>query len=626
MANGIRGKARGPWIGNPSPQESTGNWLSEQLRGATETAATLGTGAAAMLAGMPYGLYKGLTSGQFMEGKAADIATKELEEFIKRNTYGPRSEAGQEQLARLGIALDPLKAPAYIPGVGPLASVPRGTIPAAGEMAKPALARAARAVGVSEQALSDVPPASFAVRPEGTRLAIRTEGTPDWVGGFIGDGVDQARFLLRNRVHSEDRAKLMEDFWTRKATNYFSRQFGTESDPVYRGIREQTIQSPVLTKDFPNYVLDQLSVGKTRVNPETGQTQFFPKYPAASDAMRQKYDELTNISGAVLERDPKRVMDLDFTYLKSPRGERATEALRDVEIDRMIAQGTSASQALPNIDFVTRSLKDPSVIVGPSIAKSLLKDYETATGTRIGDPEFRGVPQPEALPQNLRMAAEKGEVVYGTPGPSSPLNKLFDVRAINEYLADIPERELRNIRFEDAVKGGAKVSSQRMARETLEADIKAGKRVSDRFFSEGVSAPLLQFNEGPLAGFAWKRIENAEATVPEGAYVGHSVGGYAKGGGYGPEKHKMFNEGKMQVFTLRDNRNRPVNTIEVRMEDRGPVVTQIKGNGRATGNTAPENYDQAVLQFLQDYLKPVRINESKTYLTPVLEAYQRALE
>ena len=301
------------------------------------------------------------------------------------------------------------------------------------------------------------------------------------------------------------------------------------------------------------------------------------------------------------------------------------ENLRNQEIDRMIAQGTPVSQADPNLEFLTRSVKVPEQVIGPYNAKSVLADYEAATGTRLGDPNFQGVPQPDALPQNLRTAFEKGEIIYGTSGPNAPIRQLFDARSINEFLASIPERELKNIRFEDAVKGGAKISAKRLERETLAADIRAGKRVPDKYFSEGVSSPLLQFNEGPLQGFAWKRIEKADATVPEGAYVGHSVGGYAQGGAYGPEKHKQFNEGKMRVYTLRDNRNRPVNTIEVRMDETGPIVTQIKGNGRATGNTAPEKYDQGVLQFLQDYLKPVRINESDNYLTPILQSYKEAL-
>jgi hypothetical protein len=62
------------------------------------------------------------------------------------------------------------------------------------------------------------------------------------------------------------------------------------------------------------------------------------------------------------------------------------------------------------------------------------------------------------------------------------------------------------------------------------------------------------------------------------------------------------------------------------MENTGPVVTQIKGNGRATGNTAPEKYDQGVLSFLQNYLKPISIAESDTYLTPLLQSYRDQLK
>jgi hypothetical protein len=471
-----------------------------------------------------------------------------------------------------------------------------------------------------------VPGASYAARPEGTNLMIRREGNPNWVGSFLDSGVRDAKSQLALITHTTDRSKLIEDFWNNKASNYFSKQFGTESDPIYRSIREQSLKSPGLAKDFPTYALDQLPVGKTRVNQETGESQFFPKYPEAWDAMREKYDQLTSISGVVPELNPSRVMDPSFTYSNSLEGRNIIETLRDKEIDKMIGQGTPATQANPNLEFLTRSLKDPNTVVGPYSAKTLLTDYEAATGTRIGDPDFRGIPTPEALPQNLRTAMEKGEIVYTTSGPDQAIRSLFDTHAINDFLIGLPERELKNIRFEDAVKGGAKISAKRMARETLEADIRAGKRVPDKFFSEGVSAPLLQFKEGPMEGFAWKRIEKADATVPEGAYVGHSVGGYAQGGAYGPEKHRQFNAGEVQVFTLRDIRNRPVNTVEVLMDpEAGPIVTQIKGNGRATGNTAPEKYDEAVLKFFQDYLKPVRIAESDTYLTPLLKAHKVAL-
>jgi hypothetical protein len=232
------------------------------------------------------------------------------------------------------------------------------------------------------------------------------------------------------------------------------------------------------------------------------------------------------------------------------------------------------------------------------------------------------------LSQEVRTAIDKGQPVYDVGYMDKTLKTLFKPDNINTYLAGLPPRELANIRFEDAVRGGLKIGEKAFELENMVNRIKSGKPVADKVFSDGVSAPLLQFGkDSGFDGFAWKRIEKREATVPEGAYVGHSVGGYETGGiGYTTEKRDGFNSGKYRVYTLRDNRNRPVNTIEVKMLDENtPVVTQIKGDGRATGNRAPEKYDGAIVRFLQSYLKPVRIEEADAYLTPLLQNYKTEL-
>jgi hypothetical protein len=101
------------------------NPLLDELLGAGETYLTLGTGAIAGAVGMPYGIYKGLTSGQYSEGKAADIAGKEAEAFMKRNTYVPRTKAGQENLAVIGGAMEASKIPPIIPEAVALSSLGR---------------------------------------------------------------------------------------------------------------------------------------------------------------------------------------------------------------------------------------------------------------------------------------------------------------------------------------------------------------------------------------------------------------------------------------------------------------------------------------------------------------------
>ena len=59
--------------------------------------------------------------------------------------------------------------------------------------------------------------------------------------------------------------KLIQDFWDKKARNYFTRQFGTPDDPIARGIASKQIKGTALEEKFPEYMLDQIAAGKTRV-------------------------------------------------------------------------------------------------------------------------------------------------------------------------------------------------------------------------------------------------------------------------------------------------------------------------------------------------------------------------
>lgn len=108
-----------------APSEEKSNPILEEILGAGETALTLGTGAISGAVGMPYGLYKGLTSGQYLEGKAADIAGKEAAAFMERNTYVPRTEAGQENVAAISKLMEASKIPPVIPEAVLLSSMGR---------------------------------------------------------------------------------------------------------------------------------------------------------------------------------------------------------------------------------------------------------------------------------------------------------------------------------------------------------------------------------------------------------------------------------------------------------------------------------------------------------------------
>jgi len=489
------------------------------------------------------------------------------------------------------------------------------------------------------------PGASYAVRPTGSTMLTGPVGTEENVSRIdriLRDGVVNATSAAGQ---NQGQANILQDFWNKKARNYFTRQFGTPDDPVAKGIANKQIKGAALEEAFPEYMIDQIAIGKKRVRegdkpenfvgPGAPDSRFFPKYPRAMDDFTTAYDKATNLKGIVITSDPAAV-NPNHPILLSPQGKQLGRTAQIAEEDKMSMQGLRPEMINANVGTVAYS---PSAAGGATAdqsltsSKALLDAYRTASTQKpsLVDRFFGRNNQKTTnnmLSQSVITAIDKGEPVYDiNHGFGQPLQAVFDPASINKYLASLPPREAANIRFEDAVAGGLKIREQADQRRVMIDRITSGKPVADSVFSEGVSAPLLQFKEGPSKGFAWKRIESREATIPEGAYIGHSVGGFEMGGpGYPTTKREGFNTGKYEVYTLRDNRNRPVTTIEVTMMDEvTPVVTQIKGNGRATGNVPAATHERAVLRFLEEYLRPVEIAEKDELLTPALQKYKRIL-
>lgn len=84
--------------------------IGRQATGAGEAGATLASGLISSLVGMPYGVYKGMTSDKYGTPEGVRLAEQEAADFIARNTYTPRTEEGQNLLGLLGKAVDVSKA------------------------------------------------------------------------------------------------------------------------------------------------------------------------------------------------------------------------------------------------------------------------------------------------------------------------------------------------------------------------------------------------------------------------------------------------------------------------------------------------------------------------------------
>lgn len=188
------------------PPEPT---LGEQVIGAGETAAAMGTGATAGAVGYLGGALKGIAeeilSGRFGQG----IAEREALQGAERFTYAPRTETGREMTAATGEALAPLQAVAPL---APELAVVGQAARAAAPLARAALRRTPQEpvtpYGVAR------PGGAAAVKPAEVRQA-QAEELPVPIKLTKGQQertFEQQRFERETAKLPEEGAKLRERF------------------------------------------------------------------------------------------------------------------------------------------------------------------------------------------------------------------------------------------------------------------------------------------------------------------------------------------------------------------------------------------------------------------------------
>jgi hypothetical protein len=500
------------------------------------------------------------------------------------------------------------------------------------------------------------PQPMYAVRPEGggtTFTGVRepaSSRTTAPISRF--DKLIEAGANPRIEGLSNEMGDAIENFWRSKAQNYFTRQYGTPSDPVFKQIISGQLRTPALQRQIPDYALDQLSVGKTRVDPVTGESRFYPKYPQALEDLTRRYDEMTGLEGVAFNvKEP--IFDPNYPSTMGNRGTQLEIAAREDVINKLIAGGMNPNLINPKVTLTGPRSDAPDALLNyvPGEYKELYSMYANPPKDQsMIDRIYKELGLTEdvkpGVPENIKRAIETSEPIYDINfSYRSPLKDLLTPENINRYLATKTPAEINKMRFEDVVKNSAKYNLDMFNTQNLVDAIRSGKRVPEKVWTQGISEPLMTLGEGQNK-FTWHRIVDNEATAVEGAYLGHSVGGYAKGGSYGPAEYRRFQEGQKQVFTLRDSKGKPFTTVEVEKVQTGPlgkelsprelarakaegrelelgpvmtVVRQIKGNGGKTGNTAPKDAEDQVMTFIKDYIRPDKITESDTFLTPKLE-------
>jgi len=114
--------------------------IMDRLGAVLEVPATMATGLVSSAVAVPYGLYKGITSGKMGTPEGVQIGQREAQAFQERNTYQPRTETAQDVLGGMARVLS-----AAPPTLGATGSALTALAPAAAGQMRAAVAPAAAA-------------------------------------------------------------------------------------------------------------------------------------------------------------------------------------------------------------------------------------------------------------------------------------------------------------------------------------------------------------------------------------------------------------------------------------------------------------------------------------------------
>jgi hypothetical protein len=457
-------------------------------------------------------------------------------------------------------------------------------------------------------------------------------GTTRYPKGFVSraieDGKARVTALTENDVLDADKTSAINNFLDTKVRNYFVNQFGTKDDPIFKAIKEGRLSTVALREagGIREYLPAAAREGKTRVNPETGQSVFYPtrSAQAALEDINKIYDELTNMRGTVIANRTVGKPENQYGILDQERPK--AQQLLDETTQALLNERNAAYELNPSVGIL--GYKDPAFSSKAKPGERMLDVLPERGRQRrtVASQDLAALmlSQDPNMPKSLRTAIEKGQPIYDM-SPRGALSDILDTEALVNYLATLPTREIKNLRYEDAVRGAVKLDELATERKAVIARVREGKPVDKKVFLEGVSQPIISYGkESAFPGFTWRQITDPEATTLEGAYIGHSVGGYARDGGYGPARYKAFLSGKNKVYSLRDAEGRPVTTIETQeIPDRGTIVTQVKGAGNKTGNSGDKTpYDSLLVDFFNK-INATAITESDTFLPPLSREYKQ---
>ena len=358
--------------------------------------------------------------------------------------------------------------------------------------------------------------------------------------GYSGQPEDVSKlgYLMSELTEEAKSARVpqeLQDFLKAKAPKYFSTTYGTADDPLRTAIRERRIEP--FGRDQPKltpYLIDAAR------NPEArGHLQ-------AKLDLERMYDEMSGVRA----------------YAFKPEGSDITErALRKDISEKMGQEGVPIeARNPPSIDAFSKE----EFASYPSSSRMLRQLVESQ----------------ESLPPHVQRALKTGEPIFDV----DPNMALLRPSNIIEALQEVPANKLKNMSFPEALIQGtqalAPIRDYRTAVDLADKGAAVPRKALDMFTTPVAKAPSV--------GGEWVQLIKPVATELEGKLMKHSIGGYGAGDSYGTGYtglpyggKKAFDDGLVQVYSLRDKQGLPEITVEMAKSNAGKGdtwdVTQIRG-------------------------------------------------
>ena len=403
-------------------------------------------------------------------------------------------------------------------GVAPMAAALRG--PAT------ALAKSEQAKMALERMFPAAQP-MYAVKPKGGTFIYSPEDAD------LARPISKlAQMLQEYNVKALDMeaSDEVQAFLNAKAPKYFTTTYGTASDPL------------------------RTAIAKKQIAPFGRDAAVFDPYLTAENTLENRlglekaYDKATGIEAKALQ--PEGV----------PYG-----------FENRMRQEMSEKMGQEGVPVEARNL--PFTYTIPK------KDFEAYPS--LAAPFERMINRQDRLPENLQQALRTGEPLYDVVNPRLAF---LDPRNVIEALEQVPANKLKNMSFADALIKGAQelapVRNYLTAVNLADKGAVVPRKALDMFTSPVVKAPSV--------GGQWVQLDKSVATLLEGKLLNHSLGGYNSGNTYGTGYtglpyggKKAFDEGLVQVYSLRDEKGLPKVTLEMAKSDGGKGktwnVSQIRG-------------------------------------------------